>query len=86
MISKLSREFFVRNCLTVSQELLGKIVVHEFDNDTVSGRITEVEVFEVKDIIQTTRVGISKAKDFLNRFYIKNSKYISKKIAINSKL
>jgi DNA-3-methyladenine glycosylase len=189
----LQREFFKRDCLTVSQELLGKIVVHESKQGTLSGRITEVEAyqaytdpsahsykgktkrnkslylegghlylfkvhrylcmdvvtgekgvpssvllrsleplegidamkenrnkeklrelttgpgklvqalgigykyngydicqpdskiyivddgFEVEDIVQTTRVGISKAKDFLNRFYIKNSEYISRK-------
>ncbi len=31
-----------------------------------------------KEIISTTRIGISKAKDKLRRFYIKGNKYISK--------
>jgi DNA-3-methyladenine glycosylase len=192
-MKKLQRKFFKRDCITVSKELLGKIVVHDSKQGTVSGRITEVEAYEaytdpsahsykgkternkslylegghlylfkihryicmdivtgekdepssvllrsleplegidiikknrgkqklielttgpgklvqalgieykydgydicqpdskiyivddgyeVEDIVQTTRVGISKAKDLKNRFYIKNSKYISKK-------
>jgi DNA-3-methyladenine glycosylase len=191
-MKKLQRKFFKRDCITVSKELLGKIVVHDSKQGTVSGRITEVEAYEaytdpsahsykgkternkslylegghlylfkihryicmdivtgekdepssvllrsleplegidiikknrgkqklielttgpgklvqalgieykydgydicqpdskiyivddgyeVEDIVQTTRVGISKAKDLKNRFYIKNSKYISK--------
>ncbi len=192
-MKKLQRKFFIRDCITVSKELLGKIVVHNSKQGTVSGRITETESYEaytdpsahsykgkternkslyleggylylfkihryicmdivtgeegvpssvllrsleplegidimkenrgkqklielttgpgklvqalgieykydgyniyqpdskiyivddgyeVEDIVQTTRVGISKAKDLKNRFYIKNSKYISKK-------
>lgn len=35
--------------------------------------------YEVEEIVETTRVGISKAKDLLNRFYIKDNEYISKK-------
>lgn len=35
--------------------------------------------YDVEEIVQTTRVGISKAKELLNRYYIKNNKYVSKK-------
>lgn len=35
--------------------------------------------YKVEEIVQTARVGISKAKDLLNRFYIKNNKFVSKK-------
>lgn len=36
-------------------------------------------VTKISDIIQTTRVGITKAKDLPWRFYIKNNPYISRK-------
>jgi len=42
---RLSREFFVRDGLTVAQELLGKILVHETEVGTIRGIITEVEAY-----------------------------------------
>jgi len=36
-------------------------------------------IIKDKDIIQTTRIGISKAADLRRRFYIKNNKWVSKK-------
>lgn len=42
---RLSREFFVRDGLTVARELLGKILVHETEVGTIRGIITEVEAY-----------------------------------------
>ena len=36
--------------------------------------------FEEKDLIQTTRIGISKAKNIKWRWYLKNSKSVSKRL------
>jgi DNA-3-methyladenine glycosylase len=46
MISKLQKDFFKYDLLTVAQELLGKILVHETDQGTISGRIIEVEAYQ----------------------------------------
>ena len=35
---------------------------------------------EVKDLIQTTRIGISKAKNIKWRWYLKNSRSVSKRL------
>ena len=35
-------------------------------------------ILEQKDIIQTTRIGISKAKNIKWRWYLKNSRSVSK--------
>ena len=35
---------------------------------------------EEKDLIQTTRIGISKAKNIKWRWYLKNSKSVSKRV------
>ncbi len=42
---RLSREFFIRDGLTVAPELLGKILVHETEVGTIRGIITEVESY-----------------------------------------
>ena len=42
---KLGREFFTRDGLTVAQELLGKILVHETPEGVIRGIVTEVESY-----------------------------------------
>ena len=37
-------------------------------------------ILEVNDLIQTTRIGISKAKNIKWRWYLKNSKSVSKRL------
>jgi len=37
-------------------------------------------ILEQKDLIQTTRIGISKAKNIKWRWYLKNSRSVSKRI------
>lgn len=43
--SRLPREFFTRDGITVAKELLGKILVHETELGTIRGIITEVESY-----------------------------------------
>ncbi|MGN0401669.1 MAG: DNA-3-methyladenine glycosylase [Acetatifactor sp.] len=43
--SPITREFFLRDGITVAKELLGKILVHETPIGTVRGIITEVESY-----------------------------------------
>lgn len=43
--SRLPRDFFTRDGLTVAKELLGKILVHETPHGTIRGIITEVESY-----------------------------------------
>ncbi|MBQ2802747.1 MAG: DNA-3-methyladenine glycosylase [Lachnospiraceae bacterium] len=43
--ARLTREFFTRDGLSVAQELLGKILVHETSYGTIRGIITEVESY-----------------------------------------
>lgn len=42
---RLERDFFARDGITVARELLGKILVHETEEGTVRGIITEVESY-----------------------------------------
>jgi DNA-3-methyladenine glycosylase len=42
---KLTREFFIRDVLSVAPELLGKILVCKIDDDFVRYRITETEAY-----------------------------------------
>ena len=44
-MSRLSREFFARDTLTVARELLGQRLVRLLDGDRLSGRIVEVEAY-----------------------------------------
>ena len=37
-------------------------------------------ILEKKDLIQTTRIGISKAKNIKWRWYLKNSRSVSKRL------
>ena len=41
---------------------------------------------EEKDLIQTTRIGISKAKNIKWRWYLKNSKSVSKRLKVTEHL
>jgi len=43
--TRLPREFFTRDGITVAKELLGKILVHETPEGTIRGIITEVESY-----------------------------------------
>lgn len=44
-MTKLSRAFYERDGLTVSKELLGKILVHDSPEGRIAGRIVEVEAY-----------------------------------------
>jgi DNA-3-methyladenine glycosylase len=44
-MSRLSRDFFARDTLTVARELLGQRLVHILDGQRLSGRIVEVEAY-----------------------------------------
>ncbi len=41
----LEREFYTRDTITVSKELLGKVLVHKTKEYSVAGRIVEVEAY-----------------------------------------
>jgi DNA-3-methyladenine glycosylase len=41
----LERDFYIRDTITVSKELLGKVLVHKTPNYTVAGRIVETEAY-----------------------------------------
>jgi len=41
----LTKSFYNRSALEVASELLGKILVHKFNNQIISGRIVEVEAY-----------------------------------------
>lgn len=42
---KLTREFYSRDTLMVAQELIGKILVREYDGNIISSRIIEAEAY-----------------------------------------
>jgi len=42
---KLTRRFYNRDTLTVAKELIGKVLVREYDGNAISSRITEVEAY-----------------------------------------
>lgn len=42
---KLNRDFYDRDTRLVAEELIGKILVHEFNENILSGRITETEAY-----------------------------------------
>lgn len=44
-MKKLTRDFFDRNTIIVAKELLGKYLVHKFDNVERIGKIVEVEAY-----------------------------------------
>nr|WP_312579988.1 DNA-3-methyladenine glycosylase [Sedimentibacter sp.] len=44
-MEKLSREFYNRDTLTVAKELIGKILVREYDGNILSARISESEAY-----------------------------------------
>jgi DNA-3-methyladenine glycosylase len=44
-VSRLSRDFFARDTLTVARELLGQQLVRVLDSKRLSGRIVEVEAY-----------------------------------------
>jgi 3-methyladenine DNA glycosylase len=44
-MNKLTREFYTRNVLEVSQDLLGKLLVYENNGRRIIGRIVEVEAY-----------------------------------------
>lgn len=43
--AKLKREFYTRNLLSVSKDLLGKVIVFNSGNKVMSGKIVEVEAY-----------------------------------------
>lgn len=44
-MKKLTRDFFDRNTIIVAKELLGKYLIHKFDNVERIGKIVEVEAY-----------------------------------------
>ncbi|MDR0315208.1 MAG: DNA-3-methyladenine glycosylase [Oscillospiraceae bacterium] len=45
MKNLLKRDFYLRDAITVSKDLLGKLLVHEIGSSRVSGKIVEVEAY-----------------------------------------
>ena len=45
-MEKLTREFYTRDSLTVARELLGKVLVHRLEGETLAGRIVEAEAYQ----------------------------------------
>lgn len=42
---KLNREFYSRDTITVAKELLGKVLVHKVNGNTLKGKIVETEAY-----------------------------------------
>jgi len=42
---KLNREFYSRDTITVAKDLLGKILVHNYDGNIIKGKIVETEAY-----------------------------------------
>ena len=45
-MERLTREFYTRDALTVAQELLGKVLVHRLEGQTLAGRIVDAEAYQ----------------------------------------
>jgi len=45
LVKKLSRSFYSRSTLQVAQDLIGKVLVRDFDGRRLSGRIVETEAY-----------------------------------------
>lgn len=45
-MKKLSRDFYNRDTITVSQELLGKYLIHKVNGEELVGKIVEVEAYK----------------------------------------
>ena len=56
-----------------------------YDNRYLKINKRDFKIFK-NDLIQTTRIGISKAKDLRWRWYLKSSDSISKKEKVNRKI
>jgi len=48
-IKKLSKSFYIRGAVTVAKDLIGKVLVHKFDNKILSGIIVETEAYTGKN-------------------------------------
>ncbi len=48
-MEKLSHNFFLKDTVDVAKEILGKILVHESEDGTMSGRIVETEAYTQDD-------------------------------------
>lgn len=44
-MKRLQRDFYARDTLTVARELLGKLIIHETEGNTLIGKIVEVEAY-----------------------------------------
>lgn len=44
-MKKLDREFYNRDSILVARELLGKVLVHQWEGQRVSARIVEAEAY-----------------------------------------
>ena len=46
-MARLSREFYLGDTVEIAQALLGKYLVRRLDGETLAGRITETEAYEI---------------------------------------
>ena len=44
-MSKLNRDFYCRDTLTVAKDLLGKVLVHKTEGHILKGKIVETEAY-----------------------------------------